>query len=196
MSRSLHPSVSAAARRASRSSCLAPENRVSLVDASTGWQSEGQRSPTPCRVPTLASLPASARPSAPMGPSRPRPPRARRAATAAAAGTPGRKRASIGTGPSGLAQSSAPRPRASVTPRGLLLSGRALRSCPLRRLAVGSSAGWVSSSPLGIGSAASSALPAGARLRSDAKAGGLARAAATQAWMDGVRRGPSATLPP
>eukprot|EP00965_Chrysotila_dentata_P044731 1487157-Pleurochrysis_carterae.AAC.1 len=41
MSRSLHPSVSAAARRASRSSCLVPENRVSLVEASTGWQSVG-----------------------------------------------------------------------------------------------------------------------------------------------------------
>eukprot|EP00965_Chrysotila_dentata_P084172 2779018-Pleurochrysis_carterae.AAC.1 len=41
MSRSLHPSVSAAARRASRSSCLAPGNRVSLVDASTGRQSVG-----------------------------------------------------------------------------------------------------------------------------------------------------------
>eukprot|EP00965_Chrysotila_dentata_P186753 6166231-Pleurochrysis_carterae.AAC.2 len=109
---------------------------------------------------------------------------------------PGRKRASIGTGPSGLAPSPASRPLSSVGPRGLLLRGRALRSRPLRLLAEGGSAGWVSSNPLGIGSAASSALPAGAKLRSDAKAGGVVRAAVTQAWMDGVRRGPSATLPP
>eukprot|EP00965_Chrysotila_dentata_P166697 5504699-Pleurochrysis_carterae.AAC.1 len=126
--------------------------------------------------------------------------RARSAATAVSATanhvctlsayTPGRKRAAMLTGPSGRgvsALSGAGRPPES--------RGRAGRArCP--RFPAGASACRGSIRPSGMGSPSSTSACACARLRRDAKAGGVARARSTHARTCADSRGPSVIRPP
>eukprot|EP00965_Chrysotila_dentata_P053128 1762831-Pleurochrysis_carterae.AAC.1 len=64
------------------------------------------------------------------------------------------------------------------------------------RFLLGAPAGWESASPAGMGSCSSWAAGVCARLRSDAKAGGVTRAASTRARTYADSPGPSATRPP
>eukprot|EP00965_Chrysotila_dentata_P191346 6174453-Pleurochrysis_carterae.AAC.2 len=86
----------------------------------------------------------------------------------------------------------------SASPRGdgvPALRGSPGRSRPLRLL-LGGPVGWESARPSGMGSRSS--WPAGvrARLRREANAGGVTRAASTHARTPAESRGPSATRPP
>eukprot|EP00965_Chrysotila_dentata_P072541 2396843-Pleurochrysis_carterae.AAC.5 len=84
--------------------------------------------------------------------------------------------------------------RASASPP-CCRRGSGLRARARRRLPVGAVGCGAQRSP-GMGSFASDVASAGARFRSDAKAGGVARANWMRSRMNGERPGPSAARPP
>eukprot|EP00965_Chrysotila_dentata_P162314 5360219-Pleurochrysis_carterae.AAC.1 len=201
MSWSSHASVSAAARLATRSSCLGPANLVDRSDRRTGRQSAGSahsqtvpRAPwgiSCCDTVTVGTLGTCA--SSPLA-------RARSAASAASvvqnqactlsAYTPGRKRSSMAMAPPGLVASATS--RALCDPGSLGSPGRPRF---LRRLP-GGCAGWESASPSGMGSLSSWSGDVATRLRREANAGGVTRASSIRARTYADSWGPSVIRPP
>eukprot|EP00965_Chrysotila_dentata_P015477 512125-Pleurochrysis_carterae.AAC.1 len=110
--------------------------------------------------------------------------------------TPGRKRSAMATGPGGRSVVSPP-PLAPPGAPAAPLAGRGSALRPFARLGLrGGSLGCSSSKPRGMGSAVSAVVSSGARLRREAKAGGVVRASSMRARIEAVSAGPSLTRPP
>eukprot|EP00965_Chrysotila_dentata_P097062 3208353-Pleurochrysis_carterae.AAC.1 len=205
MSASGQRSAAAAARSAAHLSCRAPGKVVWRVERAAGTHRRGSLQPriwprahrgiSSCSITTVGTEGTST--SSPRA-------LARSAAVAASADanhastlpayTPGRKRSRVAMSPSGRMSSPSPgaaSPRLLPSrPRGSGLRGRSRLRLPCD--SVGCGVRRLPGSALSI----SAALRSGAMFRSDAKAGGVARAASMRARIVGVNRGPSVTRPP